>query len=478
MSEEKRRFLEGALKARAICAERQRAIFEAVQKFVDGTATRTRCGRARAARGRCPGPRRGARPAEGGHAGPRPESGRRGRRGRLGGGGGVAGRGHRERRRGAERRGPSGRGRAMGVAAERCRGGRRLGPRALRACATTRNAPWRRSMERRLRRAQVRPALGDEDARACRPRRLSSGRCWPTTRAARRTGSAINAATRPLEAPPLFATTPADAARRQLRATARRRPRRAAQARAVCAAAAVPGRRGARGGSAASHPGGARGASRRLFSCGTYGFLSPAIGCFLWYPVPAAPRVGHRLAQLLKAAGFPAGCAGRLRLASRAPPRPPPGPTRLADRTSGLVELALRFRTNSSQTTATESVERAFCSKSSRHPLSLFCKSLRLLRNARAREAPAPIKPAAAADKKQPSEPINKGAPGARDHGRARTGNDQVRRGSLQRGAASWKMSLPASWAAKPAANLSTTSRSSTRTTPTTRSMREMSSQR
>ena len=44
MSEEKRRFLEGALKAMGEDgAERQRAIFEAVQKFVDGTGDADAC---------------------------------------------------------------------------------------------------------------------------------------------------------------------------------------------------------------------------------------------------------------------------------------------------------------------------------------------------------------------------------------------------------------------------------------------------
>ena len=44
MSEEKRKFLEGALKAMGEDgAERQRAIFEAVQKFVDGTGDADAC---------------------------------------------------------------------------------------------------------------------------------------------------------------------------------------------------------------------------------------------------------------------------------------------------------------------------------------------------------------------------------------------------------------------------------------------------
>ena len=278
MSEEKRRFLEGALKAMGEDgAERQRAIFEAVQKFVDGTGDADACVDALEQLEDDAQDLDAARDLL--------------KVGMLGlvlkavdaddaavsaaacGVVAVATANDAEVQNGA---GQAAVDALLGawrrsVAAEDDGWGRR----ALHAlCATTRNAPMEKKYVEKdacdvLKYALLRSATKDGARLAAKAAFALQALLADDPGRKTHLGSAINAATRHLEAPPLFADdVAADAARRQLRehARARRRPRRAAQARGAVRrrGEAVPGRRGARGGvrgrGRRGLPGGARGA--------------------------------------------------------------------------------------------------------------------------------------------------------------------------------------------------------------------------
>ena len=145
-------------------------------------------------------------------------------------------------------------------------------------------------------------------------------------------------------------------------------------------------------------------------------------------------------AQASYVAGFPC------------PPRSP-RPTRLADRTSGLVELALRFRTANCSLDHSNRICRTSILQQKLTPSTVAV--LQEFETAAQRTARGALHPSSQPQPqiKATIEPIN-GHLSARDHGRADTGNDQVRRESLLRPdkRVCVKMSLPASWATKPAA--------------------------